>query len=116
MTLEGIGLVSAEDEDLTVAENLCTLSPCTSLMPCEVCRSGTLAMYAGVFTLRPTAVVVAGAILLADLPRYMMHLVFKNNFSPERSHNGMEERSFYGRNDTPRYSYRSKPKVTEGKI
>ena len=31
---------------------------------------------------------------------------------PERSPNGMEERSFYGRNEAPRYSYRSKPKVT----
>ena len=31
---------------------------------------------------------------------------------PECSPNGMEERSFYGRNDAPRYSYRSKPKVT----
>lgn len=46
-------------------------------------------------------VVVNGAKFLRDLARDMVNRVFKNNFSPERSPNGMGECSFYGRNDAP---------------
>lgn len=69
-------------------------------------------MYAGEIQPVDTFVIVARAVLFTDFARYMMHRVFKNYFSPEFSPNEMGESSFYGRNDAPRYSYRSKPKVT----
>ena len=73
--------------------------------------SCTVAVNGRVLAVTPLAVIVARAILFTDTTRNVMHRVFKNNFSLEQSPDETGEARFYGRNDAPRYSFRSKPKV-----